>query len=132
MFVVRNNVVCVEDVAEDARSKREKQFSECLAAGLCDRIMEDLTTVTIQADAVRKSDQEPAIASLLDEVCRVRAGTRTEADTSSQGDARANGWAESAVQLVEGMIRVGKLALETRLATWLFVVHTVFPRLVEH
>ena len=119
-------------MAEDARSKREGQLSGCLAAGLCDRIMEDLTTVSIQADAVRKSDQEPAIASLLDEVCRVRAGTRTEADTSSQGDACANGWAESAVQLVEGMIRVDKLALETSLATWLFVVHTVFPRLVEH
>jgi hypothetical protein len=48
------------------------------------------------------------------------------------GDSNANGVAERAVQSVEEMVRVLKLALEGRVKSKVSVTHKVFPWLVEH
>ena len=48
-------------------------------ARICDGIMKDLR----KGNVVLRRDYEPAITSLLDEVCRARAGTRTITDKSS-------------------------------------------------
>ena len=75
---------------------------------------------------VLRIDQTRATASLLNEVYRARAGTITIAEKSSQGGSRENGLAERALPSVENLIRVLKLALETRLRTRLSVMHFVF------
>ena len=51
---------------------------------------------------------------------------------SAVGDSQGNGVAERAVQSVEEMVRVHKLALENRLQHRLGVRHGAFAWLVEH
>ena len=82
-------------------------------------------TFSIHGDMVLRIDQTRADTSLVNEVYRARAGTRTIAEKSSQGGSRANGFAERALPSVENFIRVLKLALETRSRARLLVMHFV-------
>ena len=84
------------------------------------QIILDLKKFGIHGYVSLRSDQEPAITAILDEVCRARPGTRTLAGRPS-----ANVMAERAVQSIEEMIHVHKLALESRLVTGLLVTHFV-------
>ena len=99
---------------------------------IAQQIVRDLKKCGIHGDVTLRSDQEPAITSVLDEVCKVRKDARTVPEVSPTGDSRANGIAERAAQSVEEMIRVHKLALESRLGVQLKVNHPIFAWLVEH
>ena len=58
-----------------------------------------------------KSDQEPAIVAVLNEVSRRRAGAgggRTVIEHSAVGDSKGNGVIERAVKSVEGQVRVAR------------------------
>ena len=73
---------------------------------IAQQIARDLKKCGIHGDVTLRSDQEPAITSTLDEVCKIRKDARTVPEVSPTGDSRANGIAERAVQSVEEMIRV--------------------------
>ena len=96
------------------------------------QISRDLRRFGIHGNVVLRSDQEPAITNLLDEVCKFRKAARTVAKKAPTSDSRANGLAERAVQSIEEMLRVHKLALESRLGSRLPVSHPIFAWLVEH
>ena len=70
-----------------------------------------------KGDIVVKTDQEPAMLALLNELARHRAaagGGRVVPEHSPVGDSQSNGVVERAIKSVEGQIRVAKSALEGR------------------
>ena len=85
----------------------------------------DLLRFGIHGDVILKSDQEPAIVSKL------RGSRRTMIEASPVGDSKSNGVAERAVQSMETLIRVIKLAIETRIKDKLSVRHPLFAWWVE-
>ena len=71
----------------------------------------------LQCDIVAKSDQEPAIVSIVSEVGRIRAaegGGRYIVESSPVGSSGSNGVVERAIRSVEQQVRVMKDALEQR------------------
>jgi hypothetical protein len=88
-----------------------------------------------KGDITVKSDQEPAMMAVLNEVCRHRAaegGGRTVTEHSAVGDSKGNGIIERAIKSIEGQIRVAKSALEARLKAKLDQNHAVLTWLVEY
>jgi len=85
------------------------------------------------ADVVVKSDQEPAVTSLIDEVGRKRAplGGRWVVESSPVGSHASNGVVERAIQSVEGQVRVLKDALEARWKVKIKAADAVIPWLME-
>ena len=81
-----------------------------------------------------KSDQEPAMKAIVNEVGRLRAaagGGRLAVEMSPVGQSQSNGIAERAIQSVVGQARVMKNALEARLGVRLPAKHPVMPWLFE-
>ena len=99
---------------------------------VAEQLVRDLLKFGHHGDLILKSDQEPAVVDLLREVARLRGTRRTILEQSPVGDSRANGIIERAIQSVEKLLRVHKLALETRIDSKLPVTHTIFTWLVEH
>ena len=99
---------------------------------VCEQIVRDLRKWGIHGEVKLFSDQEPAIHDVLVQVAKYRGAARTTVCHSAVGDSAGNGIAERAVQSVEEMVRVHKLALEGRLQQRLPVRHAVFAWLVEH
>ena len=87
------------------------------------QVAKDLKKFGIQGDVVLRSDQEPAIKDMLQEVAKQRPWARTVVESSPSGDSKSNGFAERAVQSIEELVRVHKLALERRLGQRLKVSH---------
>ena len=77
-----------------------------------------------------KSDQEPAIVDVLREISKLLGSRRTMIEASPVGDSKSNGVAERAVQSMEKLIRVHKLAIETRIKETLSIRHPLFAWLV--
>ena len=66
-------------------------------------------------ELVIKTDQEPAMKAIVNEVCRLRAaagGGRTVPEMSPVGQSQSNGIAERTAESVEGQARVLRSALE--------------------
>ena len=99
---------------------------------VAEQLVRDLLKVGHHGDLILKSDQEPAVVDLLREVARLRGTKRTILEQSAVGDSKANGMIERAIQSVEKLLRVHKLALETRIGCKLPVSHPIFTWLVEH
>ena len=78
-----------------------------------------------------KSDGEPALVSIQEEVKRQRA-YETLLENSPVGDSRSNGIAERAVQSVAEQIRVLRASLEGKIQAKLPGTHPVTTWLVEH
>ncbi len=81
-------------------------------------------------DVIVKSDQEPAMTSILTEVGRMRAvagGGRYIVERSPVGSSASNGVVERAVQSVQGQTRVLKIALEARWGLAIPHRHAVVP-----
>ena len=77
-----------------------------------------------------KSDQEPAIESLVDEIGRHRAaagGGRWVEECSPVGASAANGMVERRIQSAQAQVRALKLALENRHKVELPVKHVLVP-----
>ena len=72
-------------------------------------------------DIILKSDQEPAIKFLVDDICTARTGARTIKEMAPKGSKGSNGIVERATQSVEQCIRTVKSELDhrrrTRIAT---------------
>lgn len=86
-------------------------------------------------DLIVKSDQEPAIVSVISEVARLRAmagGGKFIVEASPVGSSASNGVAERAIQSVEAQVRVLKLAVETRWGVEIPAKHPILPWLVEY
>ena len=96
------------------------------------QICRDLKRLGIHGDVKLIGDQEPAIQQLFREVAQMRGTARTIIEPAPKGDSKGNGLAERAVQSVEEMVRVLKLALESRIGKQLQVSHLLFTWLVEH
>ena len=82
-----------------------------------------------------KSDNEPAVMALVQEVGRWRAaagGRKMNVETSAAYSSQSNGVAESGVKTVLGHIRVLKSALEAKLGILISQDHAVLPWLVEY
>ena len=63
-------------------------------------------------DVILKSDQEPAIKFLIDDVCVNRTGARTILELAPKGSKGSNGVVERAVQSVEQCLRTMKSSLD--------------------
>jgi len=99
------------------------------------RVMAFLKEVGLEAaDVVVKSDQEPAIMSLVEEVGRKKAahGGRWVMEASPVGSHASNGAVERAIQSVEGQVRVLKDALETRWGVKIKAANAVIPWIMEY
>ena len=83
------------------------------------------------ASVVFRSDQEPAIIDLINEVARRRQAT-TFVEQSPVGSSASNGVAERAVQSVEGQLRTISDALQHRLHIDIPSDHAVIAWMVEY
>ena len=78
-----------------------------------------------------KTDQEPAIKFLVDDVCVNRTGARTIKECARQGSKGSNGIVERAVQSVEQCLRTLKSSLDERMGVNIDVLHPVLTWLCE-
>ena len=84
------------------------------------------------ATIILKSDQEPAIVSLIEDIRRGRGEVRTMVEHSPVGESASNGVVERGIQSVQGVIRTFKSALEERWRTSVPDDHPALPWMVEH
>ena len=99
------------------------------------RVIAFLKEVGIEKlDIIAKSDQEPAIVSLVDAIGRQKAilGGRWVVECSPVGSHASNGVVERAIQSVEGQVRVLKSALEERWKVKVPAASAVIPWLMEY
>ena len=92
-------------------------------------------TGCLHGDIIVRSDQEPAVMSIIEEVGKIRAqrgGGRFVVENSPVGSSQSNGVAEKAIQSVQGQVRVLKLALEKRWGIKIPHRHSVIPWVVEY
>ena len=89
----------------------------------------------LSGDVVTKSDQEPSMKALVNQVGMLRASKGTGRwiiEHSPVGESQANGVVERGVQSIEGQLRVIKLALETRWGAEIPVEHPILAWAVEY
>ena len=84
-----------------------------------------------QGDLIVKSDQEPAIMSIVTEIGRIRAAAGG-GENSPVGSSASNGVVERAIRSVEQQTRVLKSGLEERWGVRIPTRHSVMPWLVEY
>ena len=84
------------------------------------------------SDVIVKGDQEPAIAALIEDVARHRAGARTIPEHSPVGSSGSNGLIERAIQSVEAQVRTMKAAFENRIRVKIEDQHPVLTWLTEY
>jgi len=100
------------------------------------RVLAFLTEVgCMHKDVIVKSDQEPSIASIVNEIGKMRAmegGGRWIVESSPVGASASNGVVERAIQSVQAQTRVLKLALEKRWGVDIPVRHAAIPWAVEY
>ena len=88
-----------------------------------------------QCDLVAKSNQEPAITSIVSEVGRIRAasgGGRYIVESSPVGSSGSNGVVEGAIRSVEQQVRVMKDALENKAKVKLTPRHPLMAWITEY
>ena len=85
-------------------------------------------------DVIVKSDQEPSIKHLVDEIGKrkAEAGGRWIRENSPVDSHASNGVVERGIQSVEGQVRVLKGALESRWNVKIGTKHMVLPWIVEY
>ena len=81
---------------------------------------------------ILKTDQEPAIKFLVDDVCMARTGARTIVEQFPGRSKGSNGIAERAVQSVEQYLRTLKSALDERMGVRTDTMHPVLTWLCEY
>ena len=83
-------------------------------------------------DVIVKTDQEPAIKFLVDDVCMARTGARTIRELAPKNSKGSNGVVQRAVQSVEQFVRTLKSALDGRMAVKIDTLHPVLTWLCEY
>ena len=99
------------------------------------RVMAFLKEIGVdKSDVIVKSDQEPAIMSLVDAVGKQKSlgGGRWIVEASPVGSHASNGLVERAIQSVEGQVRVLKSALEARWGVKIPAASAIIPWLMEY
>lgn len=79
-----------------------------------------------------KTDQEPAIKFLVDDICVARTGAQTIVEQAPRGSKGSNGVVERAVQSMEQYLRTLKSALDERVGVRIDVRHPVLTWLCEY
>ena len=82
-------------------------------------------------DVILKTDQEPAIKFLVDDVCVHRTGARTISEPAPKNSKGSNGVVERAVQAVEQCLRTMKSSLDERMGVLIDVRHPVLTWMCE-
>ena len=83
-------------------------------------------------EVIVKSDQEPAIRFLIDDVCTNRTGAKTIKEVSPKYSKGSNGVVERAVQSVEQCLRTLKSAMDEKFGVRVDVRHPVLTWLCEY
>ena len=100
------------------------------------RVVAFMREVGCEMNAITiKSDNEPALVALVDDVVRVRASRgacKTNVEHSPVYSSKSNGVIERGVQTVQGMIRTLRSALEERWQIELQTEHAVWCWLAEY
>jgi hypothetical protein len=100
-----------------------------------DRIVAFLSEVgCLHGDVICKSDQEPAVRSLVDAVgrCRAISGSgKWIVENSPVGASASNGVIERGIQSVQGQVRIIRLALERRYGVSIPAEHPLMAWAVE-
>jgi hypothetical protein len=82
-------------------------------------------------EIILKTDQEPAIQFLVEDVCVARTGARTIKETAPKHSKGSNGIVERAVQGVEQCLRTMKSSLDERMGVKVDVRHPVITWMCE-
>ena len=97
------------------------------------QLVKDIRKLGYYDRVVLKSDQEPAIVALLDQMAQERSEAPTTLEHSPVTDSQANGSAERAVRSVEEMVRTYKIDLQERTqGLQLPIDHPAMEWMVEH
>ena len=107
-------------------------FKGALIDWLGEKLVQDFLRFGIRDTVISKSDQEPAIVDVLNEIARMRGEGRTIIEHSPVADSQANGFVERAIQIVEKILRTHLLALEDKVKAKISVGHPIFAWLVEY
>ena len=84
------------------------------------------------AKVVVKSDQEPAIKFLVDDVRVNRTGAKTIVEMAPRGSKGSNGVIERAVQSMEQQVRTMKSALDERMGVKIDVMHPIIVWMCDY
>ena len=84
------------------------------------------------AKVIVKSDQEPAIKFLIDDVCVHRTSAQTIVEQAPKGSKGSNGVIERAVQSMEQQVRTMKSALEERMGVRVDVRHPILSWMCDY
>jgi hypothetical protein len=83
-------------------------------------------------EVIVKSDQEPAIQFLIDDICTNRTGAKTIKEVSPKYSKGSNGVVERAVQSVEQCLRTLKSAVDEKFGVQIDVRHPVITWLCDY
>ena len=83
-------------------------------------------------DIIVKTDQEPAILFLVDDICTSRTGARTIKEAAPRASKGSNGVVERAVQSIEQYLRTLNSALDRRLNTKIITEHPIVTWMCEY
>ena len=83
-------------------------------------------------DVIVKSDQEPAIKALVNDICMARTGAKTIMENSPVGSKGSNGIVERTVQMVEQYLRTMKSQLDARYMVDINIKHPVITWMCEY
>ena len=89
----------------------------------------------VSVDIIVKSDNEPALTSLVASWSTMRAmtsGSRMIIENSPVGSSKSNGIVERAIQSVQGMIRTMRSDIEGRWGVKIDATHSIWPWIAEH
>ena len=103
---------------------------------ICQRLMAWLREVGLETvDIIVKSDNEPALTSLIASWSTMRAmrsGSRMIGENSPVGSSKSNGIIERAIQSVQGMISTIRSDIEERWRVKIDATHSIWPWIAEH
>ena len=124
-------------VVVERHSKMKKAVvvpSKCSTGRYATRMVVDLIDECGDKDrtVIVKSDHEPAIKFLVDDVCMARTGARTIVEQAPKGSKGSNGIVERAVESTQQNLRTLKSALDERMNVRIDTKHPVLAWLCEY
>ena len=100
---------------------------------LAQQVVEDIETVGLAAERIiTKTDQEPAIVQLQQEVAKRRQEAGTALENSRVGDSDSNGRIERAIRDMKGMIRTIRSSIEDKTGKTIKLSDNIVPWIVRH
>ena len=96
------------------------------------QISKDLRGIGYNDKVILKSDQEPAIVVLKEQIAAQRRGVDTVLEESPVGDSQSNGLAERAVRNIEEMTRTYLNDLQNRIGEQIDLGHKIIDWLVVY